>query len=181
MRLRKRIAMPSNQVLEHVAANLRRLRDGQGLSQQALADAAGVSRHHRRPGGRRHISLAKLSLIATALGANFTALVSPAGRAPDQAPDVLTWRGQRRPGGVHCSAAASHQVTMVLDLARRAHQPSRPGRLRRDALRDRGRADASWPDRSGSYLRGDRLSPARSYAYANRQAGVLRFIRNLVI
>ena len=41
--------MPSNQVLEHVAANLRRLRDGQGLSQQALADAAGVSRRTTRP------------------------------------------------------------------------------------------------------------------------------------
>ena len=107
--------MPSNQVLEHVAANLRRLRDGQGLSQQALADAAGVSRRTiagLEAGG--NISLAKLSLIATALGANFTALVSPAGRAPDQAPDVLTWRGQLAGSQavLHCSAAASHQVEL---------------------------------------------------------------------
>ena len=79
--------MPSNQVLEHVAANLRRLRDGQGLSQQALADAAGVSRTIAGlEAGDANISLAKLSLIATALGANFTALVSPAGRAPIRRP-----------------------------------------------------------------------------------------------
>ena len=98
--------MPSNQVLEHVAANLRRLRDGQGLSQQALADAAGVSRRTIAglEAGDANISLAKLSLIATALGANFTALVSPAGRAPDQAPDVLTWRGQLA-GSQRCCTA----------------------------------------------------------------------------
>ena len=88
----------------------------QGLSQQALADAAGVSRRTIAglEAGDANISLAKLSLIATALGANFTALVSPAGRAPDQAPDVLTWRGQLAGSQavLHCSAAASHQVEL---------------------------------------------------------------------
>ena len=74
---------------------------------------------------------------------------------------------------------------MVLDPGARRALPGRgrPGRLRGDALRDRGRADAGAGRTGAGYTGGATTSFASSvsYAYANRQAGVLRFIRNLVI
>lgn len=182
--------MPSNQVLEHVAANLRRLRDGQGLSQQALADAAGVSRRTIAglEAGDANISLAKLSLIATALGANFTALVSPAGRAPDQAPDVLTWRGQLAGSQavLHCSAAASHQVELwswTLAPGERYHAEADPEGCVEMLYVIEGALTLELAGQERVIPAGATTSFASSvsYAYANRQAGVLRFIRNLVI
>ena len=64
-------------VLEHVSENVRRLRRAAGLSQEALASAAGVSRRMLVgiEGGDVNVSLATLDRIAAALGVLFPDLV----------------------------------------------------------------------------------------------------------
>ena len=59
----------SNTVLQHVGTNIRLLRDERDLSQQDLADQAGVSRRTiaALETGQVNISLAKLDAIAAVL------------------------------------------------------------------------------------------------------------------
>src|SRR5687767_6760857 len=80
-------------LLRHVAANLRSARQLRGWTQQALAEAADVSRRMvvAIEAGESNVSLATLDRLAEALGVPFAELV----RAPDAtapAPE-LVWRG----------------------------------------------------------------------------------------
>ena len=72
-------------ILEHVAGNLRRLRQEAGLSQEALAGRAGVSRRMlvNIERGDANVSLATLDRLAAALAVLFVDLV----RSPDPAAD----------------------------------------------------------------------------------------------
>ena len=81
-------------VLKHVAANVRRLRTGRGLSQQELADAAGISRRTliNLEGGQANVSLSALDTLAAALGARFVDLIS-APNTPASHIDALAWTG----------------------------------------------------------------------------------------
>lgn len=84
-------------VLAFVGSNLRQLRQEAGLSQQALADASGVSRRMlvSLERGDTNISLASLDRIAVALGVNFVALVSdPA--AQQHRINALAWKGRNK-------------------------------------------------------------------------------------
>lgn len=69
------------EVLRHLATNLRRLRQGLGLSQIALAEASGLSRRLivDIEAGQANVSLGNLDRLARSLGVGFTDLVA----APD--------------------------------------------------------------------------------------------------
>lgn len=101
---------------------------------------------------------------------------------------MLTWRGQLAGSQavLHCSAAASHQVELwSWTLA--------PGERYRAEADPEGCVEMLYVIEGALTLElagQERVIPAGattsfassvSYAYANRQAGVLRFIRNLVI
>ena len=85
---------PRDDVLSHVGRNLRRLRHRAGLSQQALADAAGLSRRMivSLEGGDTNISLSSLDRLAAALGAGFVDLVSDPD-AETRRIEAVAWRG----------------------------------------------------------------------------------------
>lgn len=106
----------SQGVLSHVGANVRHFRDVCGLSQQALADASGVSRRTiaALEAGEANISLAKLALLAEVLKIDFGTLVSPPERRGSRQLDVETWRG-KLPGSLamlHCSAPAKREAEL---------------------------------------------------------------------
>lgn len=80
-------------VLQHLSANLRAARQAAGLSQEALAQASGVSRRMLvgLEKGDANVSLATLDRVGRSLGVTLAELIRPA--APDAQP-VLAWRGQ---------------------------------------------------------------------------------------
>ncbi|WP_192035146.1 XRE family transcriptional regulator [Halomonas sp. YLGW01] len=82
-------------VLVHVAANVRRLRQAAGLSQQALAEAAGVSRRMlvSVERGDVNVSLATLDRLAEALGVIFHVLVQPPETEDSAHIDEIAWAG----------------------------------------------------------------------------------------
>lgn len=85
-------------VLAHVAHNLRFHRQAAGLSQAALASAAGISRRMivNVEGGDTNISLASLDRLAEALNVTFVEMVrDPTGGDVDATDlNVLAWRGE---------------------------------------------------------------------------------------
>lgn len=82
-------------VLAHVARNVRRARKASGLSQEALAERAGISRRTviALEAGEANISLSGLDHLAAALGTDFTTLVK-APSAPAVAINETLWRGR---------------------------------------------------------------------------------------
>ncbi len=96
--------MPSEklaEVLAHVGANVRRRRGRLGLSQQELADAAGISRRTviNLEAGQANVSLSAIDTLAAALGATFVDLVSAPTAIPAGIDEVL-WTGS----GAHSRA-----------------------------------------------------------------------------
>jgi transcriptional regulator with XRE-family HTH domain len=90
---------PTDQLFQRVAETLRTVRHARGLSQQALADAADVSRRMLAAieAGNANASLAILDRLAHALGLTFADLVrEPAPDAPSASLPVTVWQG---PGG----------------------------------------------------------------------------------
>lgn len=85
---------PKSDVLVHVSRNLRRLRLGAGLSQQALADASGISRRMIAgvENGEANVSLASLDRLALALGVDFTEMVRGPTAEPKNVNETM-WRG----------------------------------------------------------------------------------------
>lgn len=96
-------------VLQHLSANLRRMRLAAGLSQDALAQRSGVSRRMLvgLEKGDANISLATLDRIARSLGVTFAELVRPASEDGREAP-VLAWRGRLE--GSRAVLMQSHRV-----------------------------------------------------------------------
>lgn len=84
-------------VLRHVSSNVRFFRDQIGLSQQDLADQAGVSRRTivALETGQVNISLAKLDAIAVVLGVDFRTIVSAPEQREQPVVNVLAWQGQQ--------------------------------------------------------------------------------------
>ncbi|WP_348788976.1 XRE family transcriptional regulator [Leifsonia sp. NPDC080035] len=90
-------------VLVHLGENLRRLRRDRGMSQEALAQASGISRRTiiNLEAGETNVSLVALDRLAGALDATFTDLVvertehaePSAPSAPSGEVDVVVWRG----------------------------------------------------------------------------------------
>lgn len=103
-------------VLEHVAGNLRRLRQAAGLSQQALAELSQVSRRMlvAIESGDANVSLNTLDRLAEALGVQFGDLLRAADATGLARVDALAWRGQdpRSRGVLLSSVPATHQVEL---------------------------------------------------------------------
>lgn len=99
-------------VLEHVAGNVRGLRQQRGLSQEALATASGVSRRMiiNIETGDANVSLATLDRLAAALGVRFSDLVRAA-VPPDPARiDAIAWAGENPESrGTLLSSFPAHQ------------------------------------------------------------------------
>jgi transcriptional regulator with XRE-family HTH domain len=83
-------------VLEHVAGNVRRLRGDAGLSQQALAERAAVSRRMLVgiESGDANVSLNTLDRIAEALSVKFADLVRAPGDGDRGRIGALAWSGR---------------------------------------------------------------------------------------
>lgn len=84
-------------VLRHVSSNLRRYRQAAGLSQEALATAAGVSRRMLVgiESGETNVSLGVLDRIAASLNVAFTDLVRVPGTADDPVIAEVAWVGAK--------------------------------------------------------------------------------------
>lgn len=87
----------SDAVLNHVGKNIRHFRDLSHLSQQQLADRAGVSRRTiaALETGQVNISLAKLDAIAAVLGIDFKRIVSPPELGESAIVNTLAWQGHQ--------------------------------------------------------------------------------------
>lgn len=87
----------SSIVLQHVGTNIRSLRDERDLSQQDLADQAGVSRRTiaALETGQVNISLAKLDAIAAVLGVDFRTIVSAPEHKEQALVNALAWQGEK--------------------------------------------------------------------------------------
>jgi transcriptional regulator with XRE-family HTH domain len=180
--------MNREDVLTHVAANVRRLRQAAGLSQAALAEAAGLSRRMlvHIESGHTNISLSSLDRLAAVLGVSFVEVVSDPARPPQRI-EALAWRGAQ--ANSHAillgSAPARHDAQLwIWSLAAGDTYTAEPdpdgwhemvyvieGRLRI------------------TLAEGDRLieaggfaiySSAQTYCYENAADGVTRFVRNVV-
>lgn len=178
--------MNEQNVLAHVGSNIRRLRDDAGLSQQALADAAGVSRRTiaALEGGEANISLAKLSLIATALGVPFVELVTPLGRP---AGNILTWRGRHPQSEAVLRAAINGRSQVELwswSLApgeRYQAEADPPGwqeilYVIEGVLTLEQGGSTSTLQAEDSMI----LDSSVAYTYSNHGDALLRFVRNIV-
>lgn len=83
-------------VLKHVADNVRRLRLAIGLSQAQLAELTGLSRRMiiHIESGESNISLSSLDKVADGLGVSFYQLVSAPGRSPERL-EMVAWKGEK--------------------------------------------------------------------------------------
>jgi len=105
----------SGTVLEHVAGNVRRLRQAGGLSQEQLAQRSGLSRRTiiNLEAGEANISLAGLDRVADALGSSFSELIrAPGTEARSIA--ALAWRGEKAESqALLLGAAPAHQEAQL--------------------------------------------------------------------
>ncbi len=176
-------------VLAHVAGNLRRLRAKAGLAQTTLAEKSGISRRMivAVEGGDANISLSSLDRLAAALGVRFADLVRDPAHETRENIDEVTWRG-----GVTGSEARLLASAPAVAEAQMWLWSLGPGD-RYDAEPD----PAGWHEmlfvtggvltlelagRTQDYPAGTFAvySSAQPYAYLNRQAEPLIFVRNVV-
>ncbi len=177
------------EVLEHVGANVRRLRAAANLSQAALAEAAGLSRRLivAVEAGDANISLANLDRLATVLGVDFGAIV----RAPDMADnrrvDQPGWRG-RHPesrasflGSAPARTAAELWIWTLGPGDRYDALPDREG-WREMLYVTEGALLVETVSQTHRVSAGDFLifDSSQRYSYVNAAEGVLRFVRNVV-
>jgi transcriptional regulator with XRE-family HTH domain len=108
-------------VLAHLGENLRRLRRKRSISQEALAQASGISRRTiiNLEAGETNVSLVALDRLAGALGATFTDLVvahtDPEEHATPAELNVAVWRGTDLQSiGRLVGAVAAHSEVQVL-------------------------------------------------------------------
>ncbi len=177
------VASSDPPLLRHVAANLRSARQLRGWTQQALADAADVSRRMvvAIEAGDSNVSLATLDRLADALGVPFAELV----RAPDAEvpPPEVVWRGGDPRSRARFLAGIPGAGTVELwewSLApgeRYAAEPDRPGTrtllyvaVGTLSLETAGGAETVAEGESACF------ASDRAYVYANRGAVPLRVV-----
>lgn len=176
-------------VLAHVADNIRHWRKVRGLSQDALATQAGVSRRMvvAIEGGDANVSLSTLDRLAHALGASFSQLVRPPDMPDNSYINSLAWQG------THADSRAT--LLGTVPAAREAELWSwalGPGECYP------AEADAAdWHEMlfviegdltvemdggvrhvaAGDFLI---FTSDRPYAFVNQGTGLVRFVRNVV-
>ncbi|MBT8769103.1 helix-turn-helix domain-containing protein [Metapseudomonas boanensis] len=176
-------------VLEHVSENVRRLRRTAGLSQEALASAAGVSRRMLVgiEGGDVNVSLATLDRIAAALGVFFPDLVQRPDRPDRSRINAVAWVG-KKPGSratLLASATARHEVELwSWSLGPgEAHvaEPDAQGWQEMvyviEGILSVRRGDLENQIPAGDFLV---FASDQPYTYANQTDSLVRFIRNVL-
>lgn len=178
-------------VLACVGDNVRHLRQQAGLSQQALADASGLSRRMivGIESGEANISLSNLDRIAAALGISFSRLV----RAPEAEDGTrirsILWQGETvdSRGTLLGSAPATSEVEMwTWSLApgeRYEGEATETSGWSEMVYVLEGRLTVEMEDGARQVDAGDFLifrSPA-PYVFVNAETGPLRFIRNIAV
>ncbi|WP_028631278.1 MULTISPECIES: helix-turn-helix domain-containing protein [Pseudomonas] len=176
-------------VLEHVSENVRRLRRAAGLSQEALATAAGVSRRMLVgiEGGDVNVSLATLDRIAAALGVLFPDLVQQPDRPDRSRINAVAWVGSK-PGSratLLASSATRHEVELwswsLAPGERYTAEPDAEG-WREMIFVIEGSLSVLRGDEKQRVEAGDFLvfGSDRLYTYANEGEVVVRFVRNVL-
>lgn len=175
-------------VLAFVSENLRRLRQRAGLSQAALAEAAGLSRRMvvQLEGGDTNISLSSLDRLADALGASFIEIVSdPAAQRLRM--DAMAWRGTRPES--HAMLLGSVPATREAQLwswslgpGERYQAEPDPEGWHEMIVVVEGRLLVDLSEGPMTIEAGDYAiyGSAQDYAYVNLHEGVTRFIRNVI-
>ncbi|MCK2043196.1 XRE family transcriptional regulator [Chromohalobacter sp. TMW 2.2308] len=176
-------------VLVHVAANVRRLRQGASLSQQVLAERAGVSRRMlvNIEKGDVNVSLSTLDRLAEALGVLFYALVQPPDSEDSARIDEVAWVG-RFPDS-HARLLASKPARQEVELWSWSMEPGESYESVADGtgwhemlVVIEGTLTLELADREVTIEAGDfHVYPSDQFhRYRNEGAGRLRFIRNVV-
>lgn len=177
-------------LLEHVASNLRALRHKAALSQQALADAAGVSRRMlvAIESGDANVSLNTLDRLADALHLKFADLLRDATATDPTRIQALAWRGNdpRSQGVLLATAAVSREVELwqwTLMPGDRYVSAADPAGWSELIVVIEGTLviEAAMTERH--VAAGDFLvfaSDEGDYAYRNDGPHMLRFVRNVV-
>jgi len=176
-------------ILEHVAGNLRRLRRAAGLSQEALAEASGVSRRMlvNIERGDANVSLAVLDRIAAALNVLFVDLVRDADGPDRSRIQALAWAGTtpESRGTLLAGAPASHAAELwIWSLGAGDRYVSEPDG---DGWHDmiyviEGRLTVHLADGPRVIEAGDFHSFASNqpYIYENTGTARVRFLRNVI-
>ncbi|RYM08781.1 XRE family transcriptional regulator [Sphingobium cupriresistens] len=177
-------------VLAHVAGNVRALRAERGFSQDGLAAQAGVSRRMISgiESGEANVSLSTLDRLAQALGVSFSRLVRPPDMRDNNRIDSLAWRGRNpdsRATLLGTVPAAREAELWTWSLAAGETYPAEADAADWHEMLyvmegvltvERKGAD---PQRvaTGDFLI---FTSDRPYLFANREAGPVRFVRNVV-
>lgn len=176
-------------VLVHVAANVRRLRQAASLSQQALAERAGVSRRMlvNIEKGDVNVSLNTLDRLAEVLGVLFYALVQPPDSEDSARIDEVAWVG-KSPNS-RARLLASKPARQEVELWSWSLEPGEvyesdaddPGWHEMLVVIE-GQLTLLLPEGEILIASGDfHVYPSdRHHGYRNDGSGRLRFIRNVV-
>lgn len=176
-------------VLVHVAANVRRLRTAAGLSQAALAEAAGVSRRMlvNIEKGDVNVSLNTLDRLAAVLGVAFYTLVAPPETADATRIDQVVWVGSNADS--QARLLASKPAREQVELWSWSMAPGEvytsdadPAGWSNMIVVLAGELTVTLGEACFTIAAGDfRVFPSdRPHRYANAGVTLLRFVRNVV-
>lgn len=180
---------PSDTVLTHVGKNIRHFRDQGHLSQQELADRAGVSRRTiaALETGQVNISLAKLDAIAAVLGIDFKRIVSAPELGESEIVNTLAWQGEHPTSHATllASVPAYTQVelwTWSLAAGEIYHAEADQKGWRELIYVLEGELSLEFEQETRVVQAGDSILFESSirYCYANRGTQPLKFIRNVL-
>lgn len=175
-------------VLAHVSSNLRRFRQALGMSQNALAEASGLSRRMivNLEAGDTNISLSSLDRLAEALGVNFVAIVADPTASTRQI-EAVAWRGKlpESVGILLGSAPATREAQLwswSLGPGERYQASPDPAEWHEMIFVMEGRLHIEKQDGPLTIDAGGFAiySSDQTYAYVNAGHGVVRFIRNVI-
>jgi transcriptional regulator with XRE-family HTH domain len=177
-------------VLGHVGANVRQLRQARSLSQSGLAELSRISRRMivAIESGESNVSLSTIDRLAAALGASFTEIVRPPGASDSRRIESVAWRGSDPDShGVLLGAApATREAELwIWSLGEGERYPSEAesGNWHEMLFVLEGLLVVEAADGRHEIGRGDFLifSSSRPYVFANGGGGTVRFVRNVVL
>jgi transcriptional regulator with XRE-family HTH domain len=177
-------------VLAHVAGNVRALRVERGLSQDALAAQADVSRRMISgiESGEANVSLSTLDRLAQALDVSFSRLVRPPDMRDNSRIDSLAWRGTSADSratllGTVPAAREAELWTWSLGAGEVYPAEADAANWHEMLYVMQGvltvERDGEAPSRvaAGDFLI---FTSDRPYLFANRETDPVRFVRNVV-
>ncbi|GAB01145.1 MULTISPECIES: helix-turn-helix domain-containing protein [Acinetobacter] len=179
----------SEAILQYVGENIRFFRDQSQLSQQELADRAGLSRRTiaALEAGQVNISLAKLDAIANALGVDFKRLVSAPEFADSAVVNTIAWQGEQLESQavLHAAVPARAQVELwTWSLAEGETYVAEPDQQGWQELIYVIEGELSLELESGTQVISTGSSilfeSSTHYRYCNQGKGTLKFVRNVI-